>query len=69
MPSRSSTPGALKQRRYRERRRLRRCVVSLEIGESEIDSLIRRGLLDPLNASDHKKLAEAIRQCMKGWPE
>jgi hypothetical protein len=59
----------MKQRRYRERRRLRRCVVSLEIGESEIDSLIRRGLLAPLDASDHKKLADAIRQCMKGRPE
>ena len=64
MPSRSSTRGALKQRRYRERRKRGLCVVPLEVSEAEIDHLVRSGLLDPLDASDPEKLATAIRSAM-----
>ena len=66
MPARSSTlsPGAMKQRRYRERRKRGLCVVPLEVSEAEIDDLVRSGLLDPLDACDPEKLAEAIRSAM-----
>ena len=66
MPARSSTlsPGAMKQRRYRERRKRGLCVVPLEVSEAEIDDLVRSGLLDPLDASDPEKLAEAIRSAV-----
>ncbi len=64
MPFRTPTPGALKQRRYRERRKRGLCVVPLEVSEAEIDHLVRSGLLDPVDASDLEKVAKAIRSAM-----
>ncbi len=56
---------AERARRYRARRRQGLCVVPLEVSGSEIDFLVRGGLLESSHASDLKKVGEAVREAMK----
>ena len=56
---------AERARRYRARRRQGLCVVPLEVNGSEIDGLVRGGLLKSSHAGDLKKVGEAVREAMK----
>ncbi len=61
----ASKTDAERARRYRARRRQGLCVVPLEVSESEIDGLVRGGLLESSHAGDPKKVGEAVREAMK----
>lgn len=54
------SPAAERMRRYRERKQDGRRCVKLEILESEIDALVRRGLLGPETRNDPIEIASAL---------
>jgi hypothetical protein len=54
------SPAAERMRRYRERKHDGRRCVLLEILESEIDALVRRGLLGPETRNDPIEIAGAL---------
>jgi hypothetical protein len=54
------SPAAERMRRYRERKHDGRRCVTLEILESEIDALVRKGLLGPETRNDPIEIAGAI---------
>jgi hypothetical protein len=47
-------------RRYRERRREGLRCLTIELRETEIDALIRRGLLSAETRNDHNAIADAF---------
>jgi hypothetical protein len=54
------SPAAERMRRYRERKHDGRRCVTLEILETEVDALVRRGLLGPDTRNDPIEIAGAI---------
>ncbi len=60
MPARSSTPGAIRNRRYRRRLREGLTVAPVEVPASVINTLIDRGWLAEDEAGDPHCLGEAV---------
>ena len=56
----NTTPAAERMRRHRERRRDGMRCLRLELRDTEIDALVRKGLLKTEARSDHKAIAEAL---------
>jgi hypothetical protein len=59
------SPAAERMRRYRERRRDGRLCVTVEILQSEIDVLVRRGLLGQETRNDPIGIAGALYKLFK----
>jgi hypothetical protein len=59
-PTRSSSPGAQRMRRYRKRRRQRMQYIRIPLHVSEIDALIRMRLLKDEQRQDVDALQTAI---------
>ena len=57
---RSPKPAAERQRRYRQRQKLGLRVVSVELGEADIERLINAGLLKESDSLDGQNIASAI---------
>jgi hypothetical protein len=62
-PIRSRSPGAERMRRHRDRRRKGLRCVTIELRETEIDVLIRRGRL----AGDSRGDLAAVRKALYGF--
>ena len=60
MTTATPSPAAERMRRYRERRRDGMRCLSVELHDTEIDALVRKGLLKAEARSDHKALADAL---------
>ena len=60
MPAASLTPAAERMRRHRERRREGMRCVWLELHETELDALVRKGLLEPALRDDENAIADAL---------
>jgi hypothetical protein len=54
------SPAAERMRRYRRRKHDGRRCVTLEILETELDALVRRGLLGPETRNDPIEIAAAL---------
>lgn len=54
------SPGAERQRRYRERQKNRMRAVSIELRANEIDALVRRGHLVDASRDSADAIAEAL---------
>jgi len=59
-PTRSSSPGAQRMRRYRKRRRQRMRYIPIPLHISEIDALIRMRLLKDEQREDVEALQTAV---------
>ena len=59
-PTRSSSPGAQRMRRYRKRRRQRMQYIPIPLHVSEIDALIRMRLLKDEQRQDDEALQTAV---------
>ena len=59
MPS-SPTPAAERMRRYRERRREGMRCQWIELRDTEIDALVKRGLLKAETRNDQNAIADAL---------
>jgi hypothetical protein len=59
-PSRSSSPGAQRMRRYRKQRRLGLRSVRILLDDLDIDALIRMGLLKEHQRQDAEALQTAV---------
>jgi hypothetical protein len=59
-PTRSSSPGAQRMRRYRKRRRQRMRYIPIPLHVSEIDALIRMRLLKDEQRQDVEALQTAV---------
>ncbi len=53
---------AERSRRYRARVNKHLCIVPLEVGETDIDYLVRIGALDPSKADNRWKIAEDVKR-------
>ena len=60
MPSRSSTPAALRQRRFRRRRKHDLILAQAEVPMHVAENLIDAGLLFEEDASDPQALGDAL---------
>jgi hypothetical protein len=56
----SLTPAAERMRRHRERRREGLRCLWVELHESELDALVRKGLLEPQSRHDENAIADAL---------
>ena len=56
----SSTPAAERMRRYRDRRREGLRCLWIELRETEVDALIRNGLLSAETRHDQNAIADAL---------
>jgi hypothetical protein len=56
----TTSPGARRMRRYRERRRRGVSCVIIQLFETEISALIQRGLLEPTQRHDKAAIARAM---------
>ena len=59
-PTRSSSPGAERMRRYRKQRRLGLRSVRIVLDDTDIDALIRMGLLKEHQRQDVEALQTAV---------
>ena len=59
-PTRSSSPGAQRMRRYRKQRRLGLRSVRIVLDDTDIDALIRMGLLKEHQRQDVEALQTAV---------
>ena len=59
-PRRPPSPGALRMARHRERRRRGLRCLTIDLRESEIDALIRRGRLAPEGRGDGEEILRAL---------
>ena len=59
-PTRSSSPGAQRMRRYRKQRRLGLRSVRILLDDTDIDALIRMGLLKEHQREDAEALQTAV---------
>jgi len=60
MRTTSSTPAAERMRRHRERRREGLRCLWVELRDTEIDALMRKGLLKPEMCHDQNAIADAL---------
>lgn len=60
MPIASLTPAAERMRRHRERRREGLRCLWVELHETELDALVRKGLLKPQSRHDENAIADAL---------
>ena len=60
MTTASTTPAAERMRRHRERRREGLCCLFVELRDTEIDALMRKGLLKPETRHDQNAIADAL---------
>ena len=60
MTTASPTPAAERMRRHRERRREGLRCLWVELRETEIDALMRKGLLKPETRRDQNAIADAL---------
>ena len=60
MSSASPTPAAERMRRHRERRREGLRCLWVELHETELDALVRTGLLEPKSRHDENAIADAL---------
>jgi len=60
MPAPSLTPAAERMRRHRERRREGMRCLWIELHETELDALVRKGLLEPALRDDENAIADAL---------
>jgi hypothetical protein len=65
MTTMSPTPAAERMRRHRERRREGFRCLWIELHETELDALIRGGLLDPMSHNDENAVADALYEHLK----
>ena len=56
----SQTPAAERMRRHRERRRDGLRCLWVELHETELDALVRQGLLEPQLRHDENAIADAL---------
>ena len=56
----SQSSAAERMRRHRERRRDRMRCLRLELRDTEIDALVRKGLLKPETRHDQNAIADAL---------
>ena len=56
----SPTPAAERMRRHRERRREGLRCLWVELHETELDALVRKGLLKPQSRHDENAIADAL---------
>ena len=56
----SLTPAANRMRRHRERRRDGMRCLWVELHETELDALVRKGLLEPASRNDENAIADAL---------
>jgi len=59
-PQQTTTPAAERMRRSRQRRASGLRCFTVELRESEIDRLVRRGLLKPDQRRDHEAVLAAL---------
>jgi hypothetical protein len=60
MPAANTTPAAERMRRHRERRREGLRCLWVELHETELDGLVRAGLLEPKSRHDENAIAGAL---------
>jgi len=60
MPIASPTPAAERMRRHRKRRREGLRCLWVELHETELDALVREGLLEPRSRRDENAIADAL---------
>ena len=60
MSAASPTPAAERMRRHRERRREGLRCLWVELHETELDALVRAGLLEPQSRHDENAIADAL---------
>jgi hypothetical protein len=60
MTTTSPTPAAERMRRHRERRREGFRCLWIELHETELDALIREGLLEQMSRNDENAIADAL---------
>ena len=60
MSATSATPAAERMRRHRERRREGLRCLWVEILETELDALVRAGLLEPTSRHNENAIADAL---------
>jgi hypothetical protein len=60
MSAASPTPAAARMRRHRERRREGLRCLWVELHETELDALVRKGLLEPTSRYDENAIADAL---------
>jgi hypothetical protein len=60
------SPAAVRMRLYRDRRRKNLRCVTIELRETEIDTLIRKGLLKSETRNDPTALSEALYAVLDG---
>jgi hypothetical protein len=60
MSAASPTPAAERMRRHRERRRDGLRCLWVELHETELDALVRKGLLEPQSRHDENAIADAL---------
>jgi hypothetical protein len=65
-PAPARSPAAERMRLYRERRRSGLRCLTIELRETEIDALIRRGLLKSEMRNDSAEIIDALYQHLDG---
>ena len=60
MTTASPSPAAERMRRHRERRRDGMRCMRIELRDTEVDALVREGLLKPETRSDQNAIADAL---------
>ena len=63
------TDAACRQRRYRQRQKLGRYVIPVEVDDADIECLMDAGLLKDREARDRNGIAGAIRSFVKSLAE
>lgn len=65
-PPDTTTPGAIKQRRYRDRRKKGKMVIPLEVGWDDLDCLESAGLIGPYE-TNKGAINGAVRKALDEW--